>query len=130
MNRQAWSLLMVMASAAVLNGCAADQKTVSTGMSPREEQDRSVCLQHAHMDSGYNEKTFASCMAAKGYKRDNLYPSETTADAGKPLLGDKLNDALKKIAQSVSPDSAARQSDGENAAQGVDPPRTNGPAVQ
>jgi hypothetical protein len=31
-------------------------------------------------------------MTAKGYKKDNLYPSETTADAGKPLLSDTIND--------------------------------------
>ncbi|MFY9841435.1 MAG: hypothetical protein WAK55_34185 [Xanthobacteraceae bacterium] len=88
-------------------------------MSPQEEQDRSVCLQHAHRDSGYNEKAFASCMAAKGYKKDDLYPSETTADAESPPLGDTLKNAFKKMAQSLSPDpdNAARQPDSENAGQ-------------
>jgi hypothetical protein len=107
----------VMAGAIVLSGCAANQQTASTAISPKEEQDRSVCLQHAHRDSGYNEKAFALCMTAKGYKKDNLYPSETTADAGKPLLGDTINDTLKKMTQSASSDNAARQPDGENSGQ-------------
>ena len=110
-----------MASAVVLSGCAATQQTASTstGMSPQEEQDRAVCLQHAHRDTGYNEKALASCMAAKGYKKDDLYPSETIADAGNPPLSDTLKDTLKKMAQSLSPDpnNAARQPDGENAEQ-------------
>jgi hypothetical protein len=111
------SFLVVMASAVVLSGCAANQQTASTAISPQEEQDRSVCLQHAHRDSGFNEKAFTSCMTAKGYKKDNLYPRVTTADAGSPLLSDTLNDTWKKIVQSVSPDNAARQPDGENAGQ-------------
>jgi hypothetical protein len=114
------SFLAIMASAVVLCGCAAaNQQTTATGMSPQEQQDRSVCLQHAHKDSGYNEKAFASCMAAKGYKKDNLYPSETTADAGKPSLSDMWNDTLKKLTPSASldPNNAARPPDGENAAQ-------------
>ena len=129
---QSAAVLMVMASAVVLSGCAATQQTASTGMSPQEEQDRAVCLQHAHRDSGYNEKTFASCMTAKGYKRDDLYPSETTADAESPPLGDTLKATLKKMAQSLSPspDNAAHQPDGENAGQAIDPPPSNGTAVQ
>ena len=112
------SFLVVMASAAVLSGCAANQQTASTAISPQEEQDRAVCLQHAHRDSGFNEKAFTSCMSAKGYKKDNLYPSEKPiADAGKPLFIDTLNDTLKKMAQAVSPDNAARQPDSENAGQ-------------
>jgi len=50
------SFLVVMASAAVLSGCAANQQTASTAISPQEEQDRAVCLQRAHRDSGFNEK--------------------------------------------------------------------------
>ncbi|MGB8629466.1 MAG: hypothetical protein WCD69_08755 [Xanthobacteraceae bacterium] len=115
------SSLAILASAVVLCGCAAaNQQTATTGMSPQEQQDRSVCLQHAHKDSGYNEKAFASCMAAKGYKKDNLYPSETTADTGKPSLSDMWNDTLKKLTPSaVSPDpnNAARPPDGENTGQ-------------
>src|SRR5215467_1421695 len=110
--------LVVMASAVVLSGCAANQQTSSTAISPQEEQDRSVCLQHAHRDSGFNEKAFTSCMSAKGYKKDRLYPSETPiADAGKPLFIDTLNDTFKKMAQAISPDNAGRQPDGENAGQ-------------
>ena len=111
------SFLVVMASAAVLSGCAANQQTASTAISPQEEQDRAVCLQHAHRDSGFNEKAFTSCMSAKGYKKNNLYPSVTTADAGSPS-SDTLSDTWKKIVQAVSPDNAARQPDSENAAQG------------
>jgi hypothetical protein len=126
---QSTAVLMVTASAAVLGGCAATQQTASTGTSPQEEQDRAVCLQHAHRDSGYNEKAFGSCMTAKGYKKDNLYPSETTADTETPALSDTLKATLKKMAQSFSPDpnNAARQPDGENA---IDPPHTSGPESQ
>ena len=112
------SFLVVMASAVVLSGCAANQQTASNATSPQEEQDRSVCLKHAHRDSGFNEKAFISCMTAKGYKKDKLYPSVTIADAGSPPLSDALNDTWKKIVQAVSPDNAARQPDSENAAQG------------
>ena len=108
------SFLVVMASAAVLSGCAANQQTASAATSPQEEQDRAVCLQHAHRDSGFNEKAFTSCMSAKGYKKNKLYPSVTIADAGSP----SLTDTWKKIVQAVSPDNAARQSDSENAGQG------------
>ena len=88
-------------------------------MSPQDEQDRAVCLQHAHKDSGYNEKIFTSCMTAKGYKKDGLYPSETAADVESPPISDTLKDTLKKIAQSFSPDpnNAARQPEDENAEQ-------------
>ena len=114
---QGVAVLIVTGSAIVLTGCAANQQMASTGTSPQEEQDRAVCLQHAHRDSGYNEKTFASCMTAKGYKRDNLYPSETVANAEPPPISDTLKDTLKKMAQSFSPDpnNAARQPEDENA---------------
>src|SRR5215831_11652931 len=118
------SFLVVTASVVVLSGCAANQQTAnqqtaSTAISPQEEQDRSVCLQRAHRDSGLNEKAFTSCMTKKGYKKDKLYPSVTTADAGNPSLSDTLNDTWKKIVQAVSPDNAARQPDSENAVQGI-----------
>src|SRR5215467_5656040 len=117
------SFLVVTASVIVLSGCAANQQTAnqqtaSTAISPQEEQDRSVCLQRAHRDSGLNEKAFTSCMTKKGYKKDKLYPSVTTADAGNPPLSDTLNDTWKKIVRAVSPDNAARQPDSENAGQG------------
>ena len=87
------SFLVVMASAVVLSGCAANQQTASTAISPHEEQDRSACLQRAHRDSGYNEKAFTSCMTAKGYKKDKLYPTSVTiADAGSSPVSDTLND--------------------------------------
>ena len=124
------SFLVVTTSAVVLSGCAANQQTAnqqtaSTAISPQEEQDRSVCLQRAHRDSGLNEKAFTSCMTKKGYKKDKLYPSVTTADAGNPPLADAgnpplsdtLNDTWKKIVRAVSPDNAARQPDSENAGQ-------------
>src|SRR6516165_2839552 len=90
------------------------------------EQDRSVCLQRAHRDSGLNEKAFTSCMTKKGYKKDKLRPRVTTADAGNPpladagspSLSDTLNDTWKKFVQAVSPDNTARQPDSENAGQG------------
>ena len=111
------SFLVVMASAVVLSGCAANQQTASTAISSQEEQDRAGCLQRAHRDSGYNEKAFASCMAANGYKKDKLYPTEMTADAGRSPLSETLNDTWKKVVQFVSPANAASQPDGENAGQ-------------
>ena len=108
------SFLVVMASAAVLSGCAAKQQTASTAISPQEEQDRAVCLQHAHRDSGFNEKAFTSCMSGKGYKRNSLYPSVTTADVGSSSLTDTLNDTWKKIVRAVSPDNAGQGSRTEN----------------
>jgi uncharacterized lipoprotein YajG len=125
------SFLVVTTSAVVLSGCAANQQTAnqqtaSTAISPQEEQDRSVCLQRAHRDSGLNEKAFASCMTKKGYKKDKLSPSVTTADAGNPPLADAgnpplsdtLNDTWKKIVHAVSPDNAARQPESEDAGPG------------
>ena len=92
------SFLVVTASVVLLSGCAANQQaanqqtanqqTASTAIAPQEEQDRSVCLQRAHRDSGLNEKAFTSCMTKKGYKTDKLHPSVTTADAGNPPLAD------------------------------------------
>ena len=86
------------------------------------EQDRSVCLQRAHRDSGLNEKAFTSCMTKKGYKKDKLHPSVTTADAGNPPLADAgpppLSDTLNDTWRAVSPDNAAHQPDSENAGQG------------
>src|SRR5262252_7735131 len=137
------SFLVVMASAVVLSGCAANQQTAnqqtaSTAISPQEEQDRSVCLQRAHRDSGLNEKAFTSCMTKKGYKKDKLYPSVTTADAGNPPLADAgnpplsdtLKDTWKKIVRAVSPDNAARQPDSENAGQGSLTENTTQPPSQ
>ena len=121
------SFLVVMASAVVLSGCAANQQTTnqqtaSTAISPQEEQDRSVCLQRAHRDSGLNEKAFTSCMTKKGYKKDKLHPSVATADAGNPPLADAgpppLSDTLNDTWRAVSPDNAAHQPDSENAGQG------------
>jgi len=121
------SFLVVTASVVVLSGCAANQQTAnqqtaSTAISPQEEQDRSVCLQRAHRDSGLNEKAFTSCMTKKGYKKDKLHPSVTTADAGNPPLADAgpppLSDTLNDTWRAVSPDNAAHQPDSENAGQG------------
>ena len=121
------SFLVVTASVVVLSGCAANQQTAnqqtaSTAISPQEEQDRSVCLQRAHRDSGLNEKAFTSCMTKKGYKKDKLHPSVMTADAGNPPLADAgnppLSDTLNDTWRAVSPDNAAHQPDSENAGQG------------
>ena len=127
------SFLVVIASAVVLSGCAANQQTAnqqttnqqtaSTAISPQEEQDRSVCLQRAHRDSGLNERAFTSCMTKKGYKKDKSVTTADAgnpppADAGNPPLSDTLNDTWKKFVQAVSPDNTARQPDSENAGQG------------
>jgi len=126
------SFLVVTASVVVLSGCAANQQAAnqqaanqqaaSTAIFPQEAEDRSVCLQRAHRDSGLNEKAFTSCMTKKGYKKDKLHPSVTTADAGNPPLADAgpppLSDTLNDTWRAVSPDNAAHQPDSENAGQG------------
>lgn len=92
------SFLIVMAGAILM----ANQQTVAAS---REEQDRSICLQEANGPGGYNEPAFVSCMAARGYKQDNLFPSERSPHLGGPLL----SDVLSKAARSMSPGLAARQ---------------------
>ena len=130
------SFLVVTASVVVLSGCAANQQAAnqqaanqqaanqqaaSTAIFPQEAEDRSVCLQRANRDSGLNEKAFTSCMTKKGYKKDKLHPSVTTADAGNPPLADAgpppLSDTLNDTWRAVSPDNAAHQPDSENAGQ-------------
>ena len=125
------SFLVVTASVVVLSGCAANQQAAnqqaanqqaaSTAIFPQEAEDRSVCLQRAHRDSGLNEKAFTSCMTKKGYKKDKLHPSVMTADAGNPPLADAgnppLSDTLNDTWRAVSPDNAAHQPDSENAGQ-------------
>ena len=59
------ALLTVMASAAALCGCTANQQHTA---SPQEPQRRYLCLQNAQKLGGYDEQVFAACMASWGYK--------------------------------------------------------------
>ena len=52
-----------------------------------------------------HQKSFASCMSAKGYHDDKLYPSATTANPRNPLI----SDGSKNIARESSPELAANE---------------------
>ena len=70
---------------------AAKQKAASAqAASAQEDKVRAACVEQALNKATYadNVNSFASCMRAKGYNEDMLYPSEITANAGKPLAAD------------------------------------------
>jgi hypothetical protein len=87
----------------LLAGCAAKP----TARSAQEDKDRAACLEEPLKKESYDEhqKSFASCMTARGYHEDKLYPSETTANARNPLI----SDGLKNVARESSPELAASE---------------------
>ena len=100
-------LTMIM-GAMLLGGCAAKPTEGSAqAVSAQEDKDRAACLEQALKKESYNEhqKSFTSCMRARGYRDDKLYPSQTTANARNPLIGD----GLKNIARQSSPELAASE---------------------
>jgi hypothetical protein len=85
------AILTLVMGAALLGGCAAKQKAVSAqAVSAQEDKVRAVCIEQALNKQTYadNVNSFAFCMRAKGYNEYKLYPSETMANAGKPLAAD------------------------------------------
>jgi hypothetical protein len=77
--------------AMLLGGCAAKPTAGSTqAVSAQEDKDSAACLEQPLMKQSYDErqKSFASCMRAKGYHDDKLYPSATTANPRNPLISD------------------------------------------
>jgi hypothetical protein len=82
-------LLALALGTIMLGGCAASQKPDSgQQISAQEERDRAACLQGAHGDATYDEKSFAACMTARGYSEDKQYPGGATANTGRPPGGD------------------------------------------
>ena len=74
------AFLMMVMGAILLGGCAAKQNAASgQAIIAQEDKDRAAYIEQALNKGTYdeNKKAFAS------YK---LYPSETTANAGKPLV--------------------------------------------
>ena len=102
------AFLTVIMGAMLLGGCAA-KPTARSGqaVSAQEEKDSAACLEQPLKKESLDEhqKSFASCMRARGYHEDKLYPSETTANARNPLI----NDGLKNIARESSPELAASE---------------------
>jgi hypothetical protein len=94
--------------AMLLGGCAAKPTEGSAqAVSAQEDKDRAACLEQQLKKESYDEhqKSFASCMRARGYHEAKLYPSETTANATNPLIGD----GLKNIARESTPELAASE---------------------
>jgi hypothetical protein len=93
-----WALLALVVGSVLLGGCAASQKAVpAQGMSAQEERDRAACLEGAHGEISYDEKSFSSCMTARGYSEDKLYPGGTTANVGRPSGSDAMNTTARQI---------------------------------
>ena len=100
-------LTMIM-GAMLLGGCAAKPTEGSAqAVSAQEDKDAAACLEQPLKKQSYAEhqKSFASCMSAKGYHDDKLYPSATTANPRNPLI----SDGSKNIARESSPELAANE---------------------
>jgi len=101
------AFLTVVIGAILLGGCAAKQNAASgQAVIAQEDKDRAACLEQA-LNKGTNDenkKAFASCMKARGYNEDKPYSSETTEDAGKPLVTD-----ASTMARESSPGLAATE---------------------
>jgi hypothetical protein len=75
--------------AMLLGGCTAKPTEGSAqAVSAQEDKDRAACLEQQLKRESYDEhqKSFASCMRARGYQEAKLYPSETTAKARNPSI--------------------------------------------
>src|SRR5215469_7940836 len=97
------AFLTVIMGAILLAGCAAKPTARSAqAVSAQEDKDSAACLEQPLKKEGYEEhqKSFASCMRARGYHEDKLYPTQTTANASNPLISDRKNIAQKSLAAS------------------------------
>ena len=102
------AFLTAITAAMLLGGCAAKPTAGSAqAVSAQEEKDRVACLEQPLKKESYDEyqKSFASCMRARGYHEDKLYPSETTANARNP----SISDGLKNIAPQSGPELAGSE---------------------
>lgn len=96
------AFLMVVVGAMLLGGCAAKPSAKSAqAVSAQEDNDSAACLEQPLKKESYDEhqKSFASCMSARGYHEEKLYPSETTANPRNP----STSDGLKTIARESGP---------------------------
>jgi hypothetical protein len=99
------AFLTLLIGAILLEGCAAKQTTGSAqAVSAQEDKDRAACLEQPPKKETYDEhqKSFASCMRVKGYNEDKLYPSETTANAGKPSISDGMKSMARESSSSLA----------------------------
>src|SRR6516164_7312797 len=100
------AFLTLLIAAVLLGGCASKQRAGSAqAVSAQEDKDRAACVEQTlnKQTSNENQNSFASCMRAKGYNESN--PSGTTANAGKPLIGD----GMKSVARESSPGPGASE---------------------
>lgn len=91
------AFLVLVIGTILLSDCGASQQAVSAWrISAQEGRDRAACLEGAHTETTYDEKSFASCMTARGYNEDKLYSSGSTANAGRPLGSGTLNTTARE----------------------------------
>jgi hypothetical protein len=102
-------------------------------MSAQEERDRAACLEGAHGETTYDEKTFAACMTARGYSEDKLYAGGagagadgTAAAAAKP----PGSDARSGATASLGGNRAIAPTPPGSAARSAAPLELNGPAAR
>jgi hypothetical protein len=104
------SLLMVMAGATLLAGCAATPPMHWTKPGASQEafiRDHSACVQtQLDMWSFYRGESLSSCMEARGYKEDpngNLFPPpEQVATAGPAPIPEAVSAANEDYKRAVS----------------------------
>jgi PBP1b-binding outer membrane lipoprotein LpoB len=100
--------LTVIMGAMLLGGCASKPTATSAqAVSAQENKDTAACLERPLKKESYEEhqKSFASCMRARGYQEEKLHPSDTTGNARSPLI----SESLKNLARNSSPDLAASE---------------------
>jgi hypothetical protein len=91
--------LTVIVGTMLLGGCAAKPTVGSAqAVSAQEDKDRVACLEEPVKKESHDERqeSFASCMRARGYRDDKLYPSETTANARNPSLSDGMKNTARE----------------------------------
>jgi hypothetical protein len=105
------SLLMVMAGAMLLGGCAAAQPMHWTKPGATQEafmRDHLACVQRTKVDplSFSRGESLSSCMEARGYKEDpngSLFPPpEQVATAGPPPIPEAVSAASEDYKRAVA----------------------------
>jgi hypothetical protein len=105
------SLLMVMAGAILLGGCAATQAMHWTKLGASQEafmRDHSACIQRTQLNTSsfYRGESLNTCMEALGYKEDpngNLFPPpEQVATAGPAPIPEAVSAASEDYKRAVA----------------------------